>query len=572
MGSFQKIRKGMGRHVLGLSIGQFLGMTILAYVFCAIYDPFFYDYSLKPLIVRQVYSTALSLLFLYILTSIPRVGVVIYSLAVVFFTICAYTYRTFKYSMGFDLINAVFETNSDEASAFVNFSSILSVCTLILAGGIVFWLFRMLTRNHRMYLRKYGWKRLSFAYTCLAAVWYCAFLFPSVAIELRPSLHYTMADETLKHDVELFVPEHHHTLIEHWRWQYQNIGVLVDSLHEKFKTVDITESSVCNSRLTNEDPIVCVLIIGESLRADHIPAGGYERDTLPHTKDNSDITFFRNMFSHGTSTYVSIEGIMGALTEDKEKPRYSSFLSILKKHGFYNLWVAENTYNIVHSQYFNQLFGTGVSRTLELRGSIEAVSSDVLKAIDENPSPLKFVLIENGTGHFPYKHDPQVSPFKPANIDWEDAHARSNVTTEMFINDYDNCIACVDLLMQRLIEGLQNRNAVILYCSDHGQKLGEYGRFMHGGNTEDMDLRHVASWIWYSNAYKENNPQVVEKTARISDKILSQGQLYASILTLCHIESDIPLKVGDIWSDDITKHPNNLPESVKQGGEPAAAE
>lgn len=542
---------------------QFVLLALLSYAFCATYDPFFFDYNGFALVVRQLYSTALSFLFLYFCAIIPYAGVAIYSICITYFAICAYVYRVFKYSMGFDLINAVFETNQDEASAFVNFNSVISIVGLLLAGFLIFWLFSFLLNNHRKTIRESGWKCTVLVGLCTAVLWYACFQLPGIALKLRPSLHFTMADNTLKEDTEMYVAGHHEVLEQHWLWQYKNINILWDALKEKFKAINIQDSASVESNATKDEPIVFVLIIGESVRADHIPAGGYERDTLPQIGKNGNITFFRNMFSFGTSTYVSIEGIMGALTVEKEKPGFSSFLSILKKHGFHNLWIAENTYNIIHTQYFNQLFGTGINRTLEFHAAMDDVSSGILDAIAGEESPKQFIVVENGTGHFPYKHDPKYAPFQPGNIDWGDLNLVADVTPEQMVNEYDNCIICVDALVKHLIDGLKDKNAVVLYCSDHGQKLGENGRMMHGGNPEDFDLRHVASWIWYSDGYIRNNPEIAAATPQLAEKVLCQGQLYASILKLCHIKSAVPLKVGDIWSDDILKHPNNLPQRVQ---------
>ncbi len=547
-----------------LNLVQFVLLLVLSYAYCATYDPFFYDYNGFPLVVRQLYSTILSFMFLYLCAIIPYAGIVIYSICTIYFAICVYVYRIFKYSMGFDLINAAFETNPDEAAAFVNFSSIISITGLLLAGFLIFWLFSFLLYNHRKTVHKCGWKCTATVSICMAGLLYAFSQLPGIAVKLRPSLHFTMADNTLKEDTEMYVAGHYAVFVGHWLWQYKNIDILWYALNEKFKVINIRDSASVESKMTRDEPIVFVLIIGESVRADHVPAGGYERDTLPQIGNNGNITFFRNMFSYGTSTYVSVEGIMGGLTVEKEKPSFSSFLSILMKHGFHNLWIAENTYNIVHSQYFNQLFGRGISKMLEFHGPIDEVSSRTLEAIAGEKSPKQFVVIESGTGHFPYKHDPKYSPFQPANIAWGNISAMASYTAEQMLNEYDNCIICLDALNQHLLDGLRDKNAVILYCSDHGQKLGEKGHFMHGGSPEDLDLRHVASWIWYSDEYIRNNPEIVAATSQIAEKVMSQGQLYASILKLCHIESTVPVKVGDIWSDDILKHPNNLPQSVQR--------
>ena len=71
-----------------------------------------------------------------------------------FFSLCAYIYRTFKYSIGFDLITAVFETNREEASAFICVYSVSTVAVYIALGFLIFFLYRRLTATHRALIAK----------------------------------------------------------------------------------------------------------------------------------------------------------------------------------------------------------------------------------------------------------------------------------------------------------------------------------------------------------------------------------------------------------------------------------
>ena len=481
-----------------------------------------------------------------------------------FFSLCAYIYRTFKYSIGFDLITAVFETNREEASAFIGVYSVSTVAVYIALGFLIFFLYRRLTATHRALIAKISPVRRWIFFLITTVFWYGCLHIPALAISLRPSLHFRFADNTLKADAEMFIPGHSNVLISHWIWQYDNFAALRSGLRERFAPVHFDDAAEYSSEeIGGTGPDVLVLIIGESIRANHLPVNGYNRNTLPRLTRRKNITFLNNMYSYGTSTYVSVEGIMTGLTQEEATPSFTSFLSILRKHGYHNIWISENTYRIIHSKRFYQLFGAYIDVSRELRMPIDDVSRSVVDLLNKKSESKQCVIIENGTGHFPYRHDPGYSPFQPANIDWGDLHIVSKINTNMMINEYDNCIVCVDAMVDHIIEGLKDKNAVVLYCADHGQKLGEQGRLMHGDGLNDLDLRHVASWIWFSDIYREKNKEIAESTPPLSEKILHQGQIYASILKLCGIESSVPLPVGNFWDDDITNHANNLPVSIQ---------
>lgn len=114
-----------------------------------------------------------------------------------------------------------------------------------------------------------------------------------------------------------------------------------------------------------------------------------------------------------------------------------------------------------------------------------------------------------------------------------------------------------------IINGVKQRNAVMLYISDHGQLLGEEGKLMHG-DSENPILRSPAAFVWFSDEYKRRYPNLVEDMQSVRDKPLVHGQVYATVLKLVGIESDVPLRVGDFVNDDIRNHEHNVPAELME--------
>ena len=136
---------------------------------------------------------------------------------------------------------------------------------------------------------------------------------------------------------------------------------------------------------------------------------------------------------------------------------------------------------------------------------------------------LRFVMVEDGTGHAPYDHEPHFARFGTDTIDM-----------------YDNCLLQTDDVLNRIVQQLKDKKAVLLYCSDHGQSFGEQGCYMHGGALGVLTQRHVFSFVWYSDKYAAAHPDKINAMRANAEKPLSHDDIYLSLLSLAGIECTLP--------------------------------
>ena len=114
---------------------------------------------------------------------------------------------------------------------------------------------------------------------------------------------------------------------------------------------------------------------------------------------------------------------------------------------------------------------------------------------------------------------------------------------------YDNCLLQTDDLLYRLTQVLKDKKAVILYSSDHGQSFGEQGVYMHGGALSVIQQRHVFSFLWYSDAYAQAHPEMIQTVKSNAMRLLSHDDIYSSVLSLSGIECSVP----GLENNDFTK-------------------
>jgi lipid A ethanolaminephosphotransferase len=118
----------------------------------------------------------------------------------------------------------------------------------------------------------------------------------------------------------------------------------------------------------------------------------------------------------------------------------------------------------------------------------------------------------------------------------------SDCSPAEIVNSYDNAILYTDHVLAGIIHYLQaktDRNAGLIYLSDHGESLGEAGIYLHGlpyGISPDVQ-REVPMLFWLSNG--------LERAAGVSHACLKQGSraavahdhLFHSVLGLLQVES-----------------------------------
>jgi arylsulfatase A-like enzyme len=295
------------------------------------------------------------------------------------------------------------------------------------------------------------------------------------------------------------------------------------------------------------------LITVDCLRADHLPAYGYERDTAPFLTSLADQSVvFENAFATGPGTSVSFPSIFTS-TYPFEYGGYGELSSertpvaaVVSETGVDTVGVHSNTYL---SRAFGYERGFDIYESFYDRsGGIVRLENAVQNRLAEDGVPfrlLKYVhgLIFGGSDsgvslpyeqadsvtdtvtdrladvsspfflwtHYMDVHAPHHPPdrhfetFGGTPPDWQRHHdqwlaAKADPTTvadgtaKQFVDAYDAEIRFVDEQIERLFEGMKSLgvhdNTLYIVTADHGELLGEHEEFSHPPRLYD-ELTHV---------------------------------------------------------------------------------
>lgn len=279
-------------------------------------------------------------------------------------------------------------------------------------------------------------------------------------------------------------------------------------------------SVACENEVRCSDCNVILLSV-DSLRADHVGAYGYERDTTPYfdalAKNN---VLFENYFSTSFLTPVSemtvhtgmypsanmVTNFDTILPEDrltigqyfKEKGYATS--ALLSSPEFEINPALKESFSRGFSRYEYVVDHSGLMNSLRAFPSSEQVQKEI--EIIENGKFFWWVAL--GGVHWPYGEQGQNSFadknyngfFKGKSLHWFDVfekifqgkHYALDVKLEesdiRYVRDqYDNGVRAFDEFLKMFIEMLEQKNllhkTVIVIQSEHGEDLHEHGYFAH---------------------------------------------------------------------------------------------
>lgn len=308
-----------------------------------------------------------------------------------------------------------------------------------------------------------------------------------------------------------------------------------------FGNKEIKDISISPVRVTDTGPVNVVLVIGESARADHFHINGYSRQTSPLIEKDGVIPFI-NARSCGTSTAVSVPCLMTRADENNLDIMYheTSFISIFNKAGYHSYWLGSQ-YSAAIADRVTSISAEAAERYLVLddpaQHNVDVTDEQLfpkLERILQDKYHKRLIIVHMYGSHYPYVAGAQWVKFKPVcdTIMFECAK------DDRLINTYDNTIVYTDYFLDRIIHMLSGTNAFLVYASDHGESLGENGRFLHAHNDDPINW-HIPMFWWASDSFKAAHPERVEAITAKSGMPITHHNIFHSILECSGIETDM---------------------------------
>jgi lipid A ethanolaminephosphotransferase len=297
-----------------------------------------------------------------------------------------------------------------------------------------------------------------------------------------------------------------------------------------------------------EKPVLMVLFVGETVRAQNFGLSGYERDTTPELAAR-DVVAFRDVNSCGTNTATSLPCMFSNF--DRSNYTYlkgvsnENLLDVLVRAGFDVEWWDNNTGDknvaaripsrmLTHTE--NPEFCSAGECT---DGIFRQFLEEKVAGITKNTVLVLHMIGSHGPAYF-LRYPPEYKRFTPACETTE----FTECSREEVVNAFDNTIAYTDHIVAQTIdylEGLDGFSTSLLYVSDHGESLGEGGLYLHGTPywmAPEYQTK-VPMVMWMSPGFGEGLG--IDRAcmgSKVEDTI-SHANLFHSVLGMLDVETAV---------------------------------
>ncbi|HEX2825704.1 MAG TPA: sulfatase-like hydrolase/transferase [Burkholderiales bacterium] len=238
-----------------------------------------------------------------------------------------------------------------------------------------------------------------------------------------------------------------------------------------------------------------VLIVVDALRPDHMGVYGYERDTTPYLSAvarSRPVRAVPQVRSTCGSSACGMLSLISSKFAHQFSERPITLHEVLKRHGYrLHLVIGSD-----HTNFYglNRMYGAVDSYYDTSREPVAYMNDDrlvlaraaALPRWDGAPVMLQFHLM---SAHPLGARQDRYATYAPA-ASYVVPGARSAALAR---NYYDNGVRQVDAVIESLLATLRAKgylgHTLIAITGDHGEALGERGRYMHARGLDDEALR-----------------------------------------------------------------------------------
>ncbi|WP_028455065.1 phosphoethanolamine transferase [Chitinilyticum litopenaei] len=257
-------------------------------------------------------------------------------------------------------------------------------------------------------------------------------------------------------------------------------------------------------------PMLMVMVLGETARAESFALNGYARPTNPELAQLP-VVSLTQVSACGTETAVSVPCLFSGYTREEfslaRAQARENLLDIARHAGYRVLWLDNNSGSkgVAARVGEMRLPDGGAAPDCRADECYDGALLGRLQQALQGPAQDTLVVLHQKGNHGPayyLRYPPAFEAFSPV--------CRSNQLQDcprgQIVNAYDNAIRYTDHVLAgavRLSAAHAEYQSALLYVSDHGESTGEHGLYLHATPYLIAPQQQTrVPWImWFSPDY-----------------------------------------------------------------------
>ena len=302
--------------------------------------------------------------------------------------------------------------------------------------------------------------------------------------------------------------------------------------------------------LSNNSSIPYVVyIIGESTSRHHMGIYGYRLDNTPYMskrEKDGELFKFTDVISPNGQTMLVLEKLF-TFYRQKEKGKwyeYTDLFSILKSAGYHTTWLSNQEYSgiwgnngRIYAERCNSYAFTKLrsSESFSIKDPYDAALLPLLDKVLANPQAKNFITLHLLGTHQHYS-DRYPQTFKAYSADEEQGETEKMKKERA---DYDTSIRYNDSIMNDIIKRFENKDAIVIYTSDHGEDVMEINKKIagHGDICINKRIVEIPMMVYVSKKFREKRPQLTRRILQAVDRSFMTDDMIHSILDIMEIKT-----------------------------------
>ncbi len=336
----------------------------------------------------------------------------------------------------------------------------------------------------------------------------------------------------------------------------------VEEIEELKETIRKSNITSC----TFESPNI-VVVIGESHNKHHSQLYGYNKPTTPFQlkeMEKGNLVVFSDVITSFNATTESFKNMFSLYSYgDKGSwSQYPLFPALFRKAGYHTAFITNQFTQDLNANFSD--FDAGMffnnkeisKAQFDVRNiSRHEYDEDLLSDYDslKQYNAKNNLLVFHLRGlHVKYhlRYPSKWNKFKVKSYNRSDL---TNSNLEV-LAAYDNATLYNDFILKEIINRFDQEDAVVIYIPDHGEVVFDgcqtFGRPMVFDANNLFQQFQIPFWIYMSEKYQTQHPQMVEKIRKAKDKPFMTDNISQLLIGLAGIETEYYSPLSDPLSDD----------------------